>query len=94
LSHNGLEIFFYSARAGGLAANTTDIWTSTRDSLDSPWSAPVDVGAPVDSSSTELHPYISGDDKTLLFSSDRLGSNGRDLYLSMRSKVHGRARMS
>jgi Tol biopolymer transport system component len=90
LSHDGLEIYFYSARAGGLGTNTTDIWTSTRDSLDSPWSTPVNVGAPVNSSSTDIHPYISSDDQTLLFASDRPGSiGGRDLYVSTRSKVHG-----
>lgn len=89
LTHNGLEIFFYSARAGGLGATTTDIWASTRDSLDSPWSAPVDLGPPVNSSASELHPYISSDDETLLFSSSRPGATGLDLYMSTRSKAHG-----
>jgi hypothetical protein len=87
LSHDGLEIYFYSGRTGGLGV--TDIWTSTRDSLQSPWSTPVNVGASVNSSSLEVHPYISSDNETLFFSSDRPGGSGRDLYVSTRSKVHG-----
>jgi hypothetical protein len=90
LTHNGLEIFFYSARAATLGTATTDIWTSTRDSLDSPWSTPVNVGPPVNTTSTDIHPYVSSDDQTLVFSSNRPGSAGLDLYMSTRSKIHGK----
>lgn len=87
VARDGLEIFFYSARAG---ATTTDLWTATRGSVDAPWSTPVELGAPVNTSSTEIHPYLATDDETLFFSSDRPGGfGGRDLYMTTRSKSHG-----
>jgi Tol biopolymer transport system component len=86
--HDGLELFFYSIRAGGVGG--VDLWVSTRESLDQPWSTPVNVGAPVNSSATELHPYLSSDRETLFFGSARAGGlGGVDLYMSTRSKTHG-----
>jgi hypothetical protein len=88
IRHDGLEIFFYSGRAGGLGG--IDLWTSTRESVDQPWSTPVNVGAPVNSSGTELHPYLAADGETLFFSSAAPGgSGGLDLYMSSRSKERG-----
>jgi len=87
--HDGLEIFFYSARTGGLGGST-DLWTATRDTVDAAWSTPVNVGSPVNTSATELHPYLAADGETLFFSSSRLGgSGGLDLYVTTRSKSHG-----
>lgn len=87
LRHDGLEIFFYSARAG---SDGTDVWTATRDSVDAPWSTPVNLGAPVDTSFTDIHPYVSPDGATLYFSSNRTGAlGGLDLYVTTRSKVKG-----
>jgi hypothetical protein len=83
-----LEIFFYSGRAGGIAGST-DLWTSTRASVDEPWSTPVDVGAPVDSSVTEIHPYLSADGRSLVFSSTRPGGSGSsDLYVATRTVTY------
>src|SRR5262245_21044070 len=48
ISHDGLEIFFGSNRAGGLG--DTDTWVATRETVDAPWSTPVNLGAPVNSS--------------------------------------------
>ena len=82
---DGLEIFFYSARPGGQG---TDLWTATRPSVDAAWSPPVDVGTTVNSSDTEVHPYLSADGKTLVFSSTRPGgSGGGDLYVTTRAQI-------
>jgi hypothetical protein len=86
--HDGEEIFCYSDRAGGRGGS--DVWTATRDTVDSPWSTPVNLGAPVDTSSGEVHPYLAADRETLFFSSNRTGtSGGLDLCMTTRSKVHG-----
>src|SRR5262249_18572766 len=83
IPHDGLEIYFYSNRPGGFGSN--DIWVATRASTDAPWSTPVNVGAPVNTTGNEQHPALSPDEKTLYFSSDRAGGSGQnalDLYAS------------
>jgi hypothetical protein len=80
LRSDGLEIFFYSARLGGVGG--TDLWTATRPSVDSTWSTPTNLGAPVNSTDTELHPYLAGNGTELVFASSRPGGlGGTDLYL-------------
>src|SRR5256884_7273051 len=61
---DGREIFFDSRRPGGMGF---DIWTSTRPSVHDDWSAPVNLGAPVNSQFAEFHPNGSFDGRTLLF---------------------------
>jgi hypothetical protein len=86
LGHNGLEIVFYSGRAGGQGG--TDLWVATRDTVDDGWSTPANLGASTNSSGGELHPYLAGDGNTLFFS--RTGTvGGLDLYVTTRSKSRG-----
>ena len=85
LRQDGLEIFFYSARTGSIGGST-DLWTSTRTSVDAPWSAPVDVTS-VNSSATDLHPYLSTDALSLVFSSARPGSQSTDLWITTRTQI-------
>jgi Tol biopolymer transport system component len=87
IRRDGLEIFFYSDRPGGSGGN--DIWVATRDTVDAPWSTPVTLGAPVNTSAVEQHPYLASNAKSLFFSSTRPGSAGLDLYVTTRSKSHG-----
>lgn len=78
------EILFWSARAGGLGA--TDIYRSTRQSANDPWSPPVNVGPPLNSLLMDLHPEFSPDALTLYFSSNRaVGFGGQDLWVSTRA---------
>jgi hypothetical protein len=85
--HDGREIFFYSVRTGG--EGDVDLWTATRATVDAAWSTPVNLGAPVNTSAVELHPYLAAN--ALLFSSDRPGGfGGLDIYITTRSKSHGR----
>lgn len=82
---DGREIFFASFnRTGGLGA--FDLWTSTRRSVHEPWSAPENVGAPLNTAVNDQQPSLSSDARTLLFTSDRPGGlGGNDLWISTRT---------
>jgi len=82
---DGLQLFFHSNREGSVK---DDIWVSTRADVLSPWSTPVNVGHPINTEFDERFPAISVDGGTLIFSSNRTGSNGpSDLWVSTRQKV-------
>jgi hypothetical protein len=82
LSKDGKEVVFYSTRPGG--AGAADIWTSTRQNSNAPWSVPVGIAA-INTVATDIHPTLSLDGQTLLFASNRAGGTGdRDLYISTR----------
>ena len=92
LSSDGLTMYFSDAyssspRPGGVGGG--DIWMTTRLSHDAPWSEPVNLGAPINSSDLDMSPTISGDDLTLVFTSrNRPGGNGSwDLWISTRASV-------
>ena len=85
IRRDGLEIFFYSDRPGGAG---TDLWTATRATVDAAWSTPVNLGATVNSSATEQHPYLSADATTLVFVSNRTGGfGGPDLWMTTRAQI-------
>ena len=91
LEVNGREIVFYSNRPGGLGGN--DLWTATRRSVNDSWSPPVNLGAPLNSSTGELLPALSRDGRTLLFTTNNRpgGLGGMDIWMSTRAPV-GNAR--
>ena len=78
------EIFFFSTRSGGLGGN--DLWTSTRQSSHDPWSPPVNLGSPLNSTAADQQPGLSVDGRTLLFASSRSsGFGGTDIWMSTRT---------
>jgi len=82
---DGLEIVIASSRPGGVGMQ--DLWVSVRETPDSPWSAPTNLGATVNSASSENFPSISADRRSLYFNSGRPGGFGEtDLYVSTRAK--------
>jgi hypothetical protein len=84
LRYDRREIFLSSNRSGGFGAD--DIWGSTRQSPAAPWTAPVNLGAVINTTFFESQPSLSEDGTMLFFSSDRTGgSGGVDLYVSTRS---------
>ena len=60
---------------------------SSRPSRSAPWGAPVNLGAPINSSTLDMSPTISGDGRTLVFTSNnRPGGMGSwDLWTSTRA---------
>lgn len=86
---DGLEVLFFSSRPGSLGG--FDFWTSTRATAFDTWSAPVNVGAVVNSGANEQTPYLSSDRRLLFLASDRPGgSGGLDLYVTSRERVDRR----
>jgi len=84
LSPDELSLYFASGRPGGLGGN--DIWVSRRSSTDSPWQEPINLGAPVNTSSSDKSPAFSIDGLLLFFHSDRPGGQGEvDIYVSSRT---------
>ena len=81
---DGLEIFFFRP------LNPSDVWVATRDSVDAPWSTPVNLGPPVNTSVNDFVHDLAAHGRTLFISSNRPGGYGQyDLYMSTRSKSHG-----
>jgi Tol biopolymer transport system component len=88
-SPDGLSLYMASNRPGGLGGN--DIWVARRESTNARWGAPVNLGAPVNSSANDFCPTpLPG--KRLLFVSERGGPGtcgGADIYITRRNPAHG-----
>jgi len=83
LSNDDLELYFSGRRAGGYGRQ--DLWVTTRDSKDSDWGPPVNLGPPINTSSNDLTPWIAQDGLELYFSSARPGGYGdHDIWVATR----------
>ena len=77
-----LELYFESNRAGG--AGSTDLYVSTRSSVDDPWGPPRAL-TELNTSARDNGPGVSADGLRLWFSSARPGGQGgEDIWLSTR----------
>ncbi|MHC4192294.1 MAG: LamG-like jellyroll fold domain-containing protein [Planctomycetota bacterium] len=86
ISADGLSLFFYSGRSGGVGGQ--DIWVTTRESTDDDWGVPVNLGPIVNSSTQDYNPGISADGLWLVFSSERSGGyGGSDLWATTRDTI-------
>ena len=75
-----LELYFASARTGGLGGS--DIWRATRASVGDSWTMPRPV-VEINSAGSDENPGVSSDGLSLWFSSTRNG--GFDIWLSTRT---------
>jgi Tol biopolymer transport system component len=88
ISGNGLELYFCSDRPGG--AGGDDVWVARRTTRSSPFGAPVNVGASVNSGANDCQPSLSKDGSTLYIGSDRAGGSGNfDIWVSVRAGSTG-----
>jgi len=84
VSRDELSLYIASNRSGNF-----DIWVSQREHKDDPWSAPQNLGAPINTPAREQGPFISRDDRSLYFFSDREAPGGQtDIYVSTRRHKH------
>ena len=85
---DGLEVVFDSTRPGTLGG--PDIFSSTRAYRGGAWSTPVHLGSNVNTSSNETRASLSRDGTTMLFGSNRPGTEGStDIYVTTRQHLHG-----
>lgn len=86
---DGRELIFWSGGAAGSrpgSVGLADLWVSTRSNASEPWSAPRNLGRPVNHAGADLAPDLSADGRTLIFSAQvsRGGLGLRDLWMSTR----------
>lgn len=83
-ARNG-NLYFASSRAGGFGS--FDIYVSRY--VNSEYTTPVNLGAAVNDNHFEHDPFVSSDERMLIFTSvDRVGGFGRgDLYYSLKDEV-------
>jgi len=81
VSASGLTIVFASERDG-----STDLYIATRATTTGSWSTPNPI-TELNTSSLESGPFLSPDELTIYFESDRPGSVGVDLYMATRLGV-------
>ena len=73
-------------------AGGQDIWSATRDSVEGPWSAPVNLGSSVNTSLGESRPSLSWDAEQLLFGRAgpagtlEGGTGASDIYVTTRDR--------
>jgi outer membrane protein OmpA-like peptidoglycan-associated protein len=80
ISPNGDVLYFTSDRSGGLGG--LDLYRCERGS-DGIWSAPLNLGATINTSKNEKSPFIHPDSESLYFASDgHPGMGGYDLFKS------------
>jgi len=82
ISTDGKTLYFSSTRPGGEGGQ--DIWYSKLEK--GRWSAPTNMGKPVNTPGSDLSPFLHADGHTLYFSSDfHPGFGGLDLFMSHQS---------
>jgi Tol biopolymer transport system component len=87
IRHDGLEIFLTSARPG---STIPDLWVATRETVFDAWSAPMNLGSPLNTELVDVQAYISSDRETLFFASNRPGGGPTDIFMSTRTKGSGK----
>lgn len=85
ISSDGERLYLFSERAGGLGQR--DVWLSRRQSGAARFAEP-QLLAGINSRATDLLPWLSADERMLIFVSDRAGGRGgADLWVAERDAV-------
>jgi hypothetical protein len=88
---DGLEVVFWSDRIPGRVGGA-DIWSATRPHVRAPWSPPVNLGPPVNTTFAEITSGMTFDGTQLFVAKgQQLGGLGlRDLWMSTRERIDER----
>ncbi len=84
---DGREIVLASNRADLSAFGGQDLWVATREGVDAPWSAPVNLGDAVNTAANETRPSLSWRGATLYFGRAPGPEGSTDIFVTTRSKV-------
>ena len=84
---DGRELVFASNRGGASAFGGQDIWVATRKDVNGPWSAPVHLGAAVNTAANETRPSLSWGATRLYFGRAPGAPATADIYVSTRQKI-------
>ena len=80
ISADNKSFYFSSDRPGGYGAQ--DIWMCTIDNKGQ-FSEPKNLGSDINTSGSEMFPFIHSDNKTLYFTSDKhIGMGGNDIFVT------------
>ena len=80
LSPDGLRLYFSSDRPTKIESNESkdyDIWYVERKDLKGNWSAPINIGTPINSEKDEFYPSVARNGN-LYFTTERDGAPGKD----------------
>jgi hypothetical protein len=83
---DGREVVFSSNRTG---SQGQDIWVSSRESINDPWSQPTKLGDGVNTALGETRPSLSWDARTLYFGRAPGPEGMGDIYVATRDKLKG-----
>jgi len=87
ISADGLSLYFASDRPGG--AGDSDLWITTRPTIEKEWGEPVNMGRTINSTFKEENPCISADGLELYFASNRKGGyGGHDIWVTRRQSKY------
>ena len=84
---DGREVVFASNRGGATAFGGQDIWVATRNDVNGPWSAPVNLGAAVNTAANETRPSLSWEATRLYFGRAPGLPITADIWVSTREKI-------
>ena len=88
ISKDGLSLYFTSTRLSG-SFGGEDIYVSQRESQDSEWGPPVNLGPIINTTANETVPAFSRDGHLMFFATNRpLGFGGVDIWVSRREHTH------
>jgi len=90
ISADGLEVYIEKPVSGGITSLDWDIYVSTRETINDPWSVPVNLGPTVNSIGViDGYASLSSDGLELYFSSRRPGGYGpqnkQDIWVTRRA---------